>query len=157
RTALSLLPGDARAARAFAVLALGLALRMTGNAEEAVHELTRFAEPRLPVDAPMLSWALVGLATHHAIDADLPAAEQTARRLLGFGVERNHAWSTQWGHLLLGLASYQRDAVDDAIEHLAFVVGNRPHAGFAIRRDSMIGLGLAYQANGQQLDAQMLA
>ncbi|HEY7031888.1 MAG TPA: LuxR C-terminal-related transcriptional regulator [Thermomicrobiales bacterium] len=157
RTALDLLPSEDHDARGFAVVTLGIGLRMTGAAEEAERQLARFADESGPRDASTHTRALLSLAAGHLIGADLRAAEQAARRLLGFGIERNHTWATHWGHLVLGQASYQRNAVDDAIDHLALVVGNRPHPGFTILRDGMIGLGLAYQANGQQLDAQMTA
>jgi LuxR family maltose regulon positive regulatory protein len=157
RNALELLPQEETVARGLATFGLAHGLRMLGAEAEAAQLLTEASERSRLGDVAGHARALVGLATLHLIGGDSAAVEQTARALLTFGVERRVPYATQWARLLLGLAAYHRNEVDKAIECFEAVVSDRAPATFFVLRDGMIGLGLAYQALGRRLDAQMIA
>ena len=138
-------------------LALALGMVLSAQAAWAADPMQRMLAKLSPEERSHQACILRGLATVHLLGADLPNVDRAARRLLTLGAEQHHAYALQCGQMLLGLSCYHRNALDDAVEWAAAVVGDRRPTAFSILRDSTILLALAYQAQGRRLEAQTVA
>jgi ATP/maltotriose-dependent transcriptional regulator MalT len=78
----------------------------------------------------------------------LHQVERTARNVLQVAQEAEIALSQNFAHWLLGVVSYEWNALDAAIYHFSAVIANQHQAHFWVVEDAMRGLALAYQAQG---------
>ncbi len=154
QNALALLPEAWRYARGVAAVYLGLSLYSTGRAADAEKFLTEQYEAFSWIKVDNASMRFLMAMTINSINGgNYEIAERSARALLQQGTQANLSMFQGWGHYLLGLVTYEWNALEAAARH--FIEGADLSYGIVwlISRQAMIGQALASQALGHHADA----
>jgi ATP/maltotriose-dependent transcriptional regulator MalT len=141
--ALSLLPLGHEFARGAAGCFAAIAALAVDGPDGPADWLRRVQDtpPSAPWSAlPGVGWAFI-LGGHYA-QAEL-AGRLLLRRSDGAGLP--HAW----GHALVGLVKYERNALDEAVDHLHQAFAHSAQTGFLLYRECTFGLALTLQAQGR--------
>jgi LuxR family maltose regulon positive regulatory protein len=153
RSALAWLPPGEEYVASFVLLFLSWSNQAMGLEEVALFELNnalRAQSAHLNSTARLLfaqAWVYLSAGKLHQV-------EHTARHLLQTAQHDNLVLSQYFAHWFLGAVHYEWNNLDTAAYHFSVVIANQQHAHYWVVQDALIGLTLAYQAQGLDRRAQ---
>jgi len=142
--------------RSNAELVFAQAKQMVGRKEEGLRFLDDLLAHAKSLNAMREARLTIARVFIHLVDGDLLGAEVANRRMWEAVKRGSPAYVRIWTGYMQGVIHLQRCEWEAAVEHLGRSVENRfiHHARAAV--DSMAGLMLAYQALGQEAEAQAI-
>lgn len=152
--ALARLPADYLYARSGALLYLGLAAQMTGQATVAVQTLRAALEEQQASPSTFVTRILYALAFIHYLGGELTLTQQMAAACLQVARQNNLALTLGWAHYLLGCVYYEWNELATAAQHFTAVVALRYRINGLTAHHGWLGLAWTQQAQGRPDQAQ---
>ncbi len=140
-------------AHSTALLVLGLALGTTGRSSIGIQTLNEFVAGSRPLPAAATVRVLEGLGYLHVLRGNYHQAAEWLRQLLQLSEAAKLTLSAAFAHWLLGRISYEWNETNTAIQHFLSAVDRRYAAHYAVFRDSVLVLALAYEGQGGSEEA----
>ena len=147
--ALERIPKAHHQARGEAEISWGLASQMCGQKEEAVRSLNRWLYDEQTPHPGRQTKLLGSLIFVYLLSAEFNDAALVARQTHELATKHNDRYIRAWTSYLQGLIHYFWNDLDAATRHFAEAVSDRYILHLAAARDSLVGLALTYQAQGQ--------
>jgi LuxR family maltose regulon positive regulatory protein len=101
-----------------------------------------------PFSRQRVRWATMALGVFHLQVGDLPECRMIVDELRSSSVAQRYGRNAAQADYLLGVTSYERDRLAEAIKHFSAVVA-QPQAGVVVQVESTIALALALEAAGR--------
>jgi LuxR family maltose regulon positive regulatory protein len=131
------------------LLALGMALGVTGRSSIGTQRLSEFVIGSRTLPAAATVRVLQGLGYLHILQGNYRQAAEWLRQFLKLSETARLTLSIAHAHWLLGRISYEWNETDTAIQHFLSAVDRRYAAHYVVFRDSVLVLALAYEGQGR--------
>ena len=155
--AISNLPPDREYVRSIALMYRVGACQIAGDIPGAEELIQRHITSREFQNPNSTARMLQALCFVYWADGDTGKLEATARRLIDISSEHNLLWSLSFGRYFAGVADYERDNVDGAIEHLSTIVERKHHYPIQNVAHCSFLLSQAHETRGRSDTAEKIA
>ncbi len=158
RQGLKLVPRKRRYAHSVAMVYTAVAKALCGQKDDALHLLNRALADDCSEGSPNAGQLLTAKTTILSYAVDWDAVKECANLILN--VHKTAPQSDNWlgyAHYLLGSAAYERNLLDDAMDHFGRVEQMRYRMTTRLYHDALIGLALAAWAKADADSAESYA
>jgi LuxR family maltose regulon positive regulatory protein len=149
--ALERLPVEHAHVRGNALLISCLASQAVGHFKAAARTIQQELDGGQSLHTPYLLRILFALSAIHYREGHLHEATTYAGHFLNMAAKLQRPLSIGWARLVLGLCCYEQDDLDAAAAHFGSNVRQQYNIHVHTARDSLIGLALTFQAQGESI------